>query len=408
MTPSTITPQVRVLDAGELRASHTLFGHSLHAGPVDDERWSRTTALYEPGRTLGVDGDGGVLAGTAMSFGSRLTVPGGGSVPMAAVTRVGVRADHTRRGLLRALMTAQLRDTAERGEVAATLRATEARIYGRFGYGVASRGRDLTVQPGATFRPDAPTTGGRVRMVTVDEATTLLPALAAGLRSRSARPGAIERTPGWWELSLHRPAADAARGLAVHTGPDGDDGFATWTVTHQGPGFAANELRVGDLHAASPAAEADLWRFLTGVDLVSTVSAPLRPLDDPLDLLLTDPRACSTSSLSDETWLRLVDVPAALAARSWGDAAPVRIGVRDALLPANDGVHVAGDKGATDPAGPAELECDVSGLAMAYLGDRRPSELVASGWWTAHDPAAVARADTLFATTVSPWSGTFF
>ena len=407
MNPSTTPPQVRVLEAGELRAAHTLFGRSLHLGPVDDERWARNTALYEPGRTLGVDGDGGALAGTAMTFGSRLTVPGGETVPMAAVTRVGVRADHTRRGLLRALMTAQLRDTAERGEVAATLRASEARIYGRFGYGVASRGRDLEVRAGATFRPDAPT-GGRVRLLTLDEATTLLPPLATHLRSRTARPGAIERTPGWWELFLHRPAADAARGIAVHTGPDGDDGFATWTVTHKGPGFADNELQLSDLQAATPAAEAGLWRFLTGIDLLSTVTAHLRPLDDSIDLLLSDPRACATSAVSDETWLRLVDVPAALAARAWGDAAPVRIRVRDPLLPANDGVHTVGDEGATDPTGPAELECDVAGLAMAYLGDRRPSELVASGWWTAHDPEAVARADALFAVTTRPWCGTFF
>jgi predicted acetyltransferase len=79
--------------------------------------------------------------------------------------------------------------------------------------------------------------------------------------------------------------------------------------------------------------------------------------------------------------------------------------VHDPLFPTNDTVHVVGG---TDTPGPAELECGVDALAMAYLGDRRPSELVAAGWWTAHDPAAVARADTLFATDRVPWCGTFF
>jgi predicted acetyltransferase len=397
---------VRVLDPDELRASHVLFGHALHMGPVDDERWAHSSTVYEPGRTLGVDGDGGVLAGTAMSFAAELAVPGG-AVPMAAVTRVGVRADHTRRGLLTALMTAQLRDVAARGEVAATLRATEARIYGRFGYGVASRGRNLEIRAGARLNPAAPT-GGRVRMVDPEEARTLLPSLYERIRP-AARAGAITRTPGWWDLVLHRGAAHtSARGVAVHTGPDGDDGFAAWSVSRKGAGFAATELELADLHAGTTAGAAALWRFLLGIDLLGTVTARLRPVDEPLDLLLTDPRECTTTGLTDETWLRLVDVPGAFAARTWGDAAPVRIRVRDRLLPANDGVHLAGDKGAGDPGGPTELECDVSALAMAYLGDRRPSELVAAGLWTAHDPAAVTRADALFATAEPPWCGTFF
>jgi hypothetical protein len=50
----------------------------------------------------------------------------------------------------------------------------------------------------------------------------------------------------------------------------------------------------------------------------------------------------------------------------------------------------------------------VAGLAMAYLGDRRPSELVATGWWTAPEPAAVPRADAAFATAGAPWCGTYF
>ena len=45
---------------------------------------------------------------------------------------------------------------------------------------------------------------------------------------------------------------------------------------------------------------------------------------------------------------------------------------------------------------------------MAYLGDRSPSTLAATGWWTAHDPAALPRADALFATDTVPWCGTHF
>ncbi|MCE0762212.1 GNAT family N-acetyltransferase [Pseudonocardia kujensis] len=417
--------EVRVLEPGEFRSAHALFGAALHAGgPVDDEHWARTRLSYAPGRTFGVDLPAGTLAGTAMSFGSALTVPGGARVPMAAVTRVGVRADRTRRGLLTALMREQLSDAADRGEVAATLRASEARIYGRFGYGVASRGRNLRVTAGARFRVGAPS-GGEVRLLHPEEAAGILPPLYARILADTARAGPIVRDEGWWAHVLRsRRSDDQARGIAVHTGSGGDDGFATWTVRQDGTDFGENVLELADLHAATPQATAGLWRFLLGIDLLRAVSAHLRPLDEPLDLFLEDPRACRTTGVGDETWLRLLDVPAALAARSWGETAgePLRLRVHDALFPANDGVHLVGGRASgsngadpADPApagdGPADLECDVAGLAMAYLGDRRPSELVASGWWTAHDGAAVGRADRLFAAPGPgsvPWCGTFF
>ncbi|MCE3552039.1 GNAT family N-acetyltransferase [Pseudonocardia sp. RS11V-5] len=417
--------EVRVLEPGELRSAHTLFRAALHGGgPADDEHWALTRLSYAPGRTFGVDLPAGTLAGTAMSFGSALTVPGGARVPMAAVTRVGVRADRTRRGLLTGLMREQLSDAADRGEIAATLRASEARIYGRFGYGVASRGRNLRVTAGARFRTGAPA-GGEVRLLDPDEAATVLPPLYARILAATARPGPIERDEGWWAHVLRsRRTADEARGIAVHTGPRGDDGFATWTVRQDGTDFGENVLELHDLHAATPQATAGLWRFLLRIDLLRAVSAHLRPLDEPVDLFLEDPRACRTTGVDDETWLRLLDVPAAFAARSWGESGgePLRLRVHDALFPGNDGVHVidgraAGTNGAgpPDPSPaedwPADLECDVAGLAMAYLGDRRPSELVASGWWTVHDGAAVARADRLFAATgpdTVPWCGTFF
>ena len=170
---------------------------------------------------------------------------------------------------------------------------------------------------------------------------------------------------------------------------------------------------MADLHAADVGATAALWWFLLGVDLVEKVEAHLRPLDEPLELLLTDPRACAVTGQADETWLRIVDVPVALGARRYGDSGPVLLGVHDGLLEANSGVYRIADGGA-EWAGPLdgpvrpELECDVAGLAMAYLGDRRPSELVASGWWKAPEATAVPRADAAFATAGAPWCGTFF
>jgi predicted acetyltransferase len=260
------------------------------------------------------------------------------------------------------------------------------------------------------LRPDAPQ-GGRVRLLDRDE---ILPVLAdVHARIALRRPGGMTRPGGWWSQVRRRLELDRAHVLAaVHTGPDGEDGFAV-AFLGEGGAFAERPLEVTDLHAADVAGTAALWRFLLGVDLTGAVEAHLRPLDEPLELLLADPRACAVTGQADETWLRIVDVPVALAARGYGTADPVLLAVHDGLREGNAGVYRIAD-GAAERVGPLggpvqpQLECTVAGLAMAYLGDRRPSELVASGWWTAPDPAAVPRADAAFATAGTPWCGTFF
>jgi predicted acetyltransferase len=410
---SAASHDVHVLDQDRLRAAHTLFGAAIHRGPSSDERWARVVDTYVPGRTLGVLVDG-ALAGTTTSFPTSTAVPGGAALPTAAVTRVGVRADRTRRGVLTALMHRQLADAAAAGEVLAILGATEAGIYGRFGYGIATRGRRLRVRrrAGGGWRAGA-AGGGTVRALDPDEILKVVVPLHR--RIALTRPGGILRPDPWWSLGvaeqLHERAPVVA---AVHTGPDGEDGFvlATPEQQHDSDHFAF-ALTVQDLQAADLDAAAALWRYLLDVDLVDTVLAVPRPLDEPVELLLADPRDCTTTDVEDELWLRIVDVPAALAARGYRPAEPVLLGVRDTVLAANSGVYRIADGTARrvgDLDGPvaAELECDPTGLAMAYLGDRTPSTLVATGWWRAADPRAVAAADAAFATAASPWCGTYF
>lgn len=398
---------VQVLDGAELREAYDLFASTILHGPITDATWPRAGALAEPGRTIGVR-EGGSLVATAMVFPSRMAVPGGAALPMAAVTRVGVRADHTRRGLLTAMMRAQLADVAERGEPLASLRASQAGIYGRFGYGVATRARGVRLRrSGAGWRDEAPR-GGTVRVV--PRAQTEATLAAVHERIALCRPGGMTRTPGWWGNTLGRAVeGDGHLLVAVHTGPDGDDGFAVASVG-TGDDWERRPLSVDDLHAADLAAAAELWRFLLDVDLAGAVEGHLRPLDESLELLLADRRDVMVTATGDEAWLRVVDVPAALAARSVpaGLTDPVRLGVHDALLPGNTGVYRIGDGPAERVDAPAELECDVAGLAMAYLGDQAPSRLAAAGWWRVYEPTALARADLLFATPVAPWCGTFF
>ncbi|MFC5994695.1 GNAT family N-acetyltransferase [Pseudonocardia hispaniensis] len=403
-------PAHRVVALGpdQLRDAHSLFAATIHRGPLDDQDWQHTATTYSPGRTFGVVHDG-ALVGTATSFRTRTAVPGGAALPTAAVTRVGVRADHTRRGVLTAMMHTQLRAAARAAEPLASLRASEAVIYERFGYGPATRGRHVRVpRPHRGWRAGAPA-GGSVRLLGRSEIVPVLAPLQRRLALR--RAGGIERPDAWW-WGLVQRRLDAREHVVacVHTGPDGDDGFAVAFSHGVGPALTGRVLRVEDLHAGSVDAAAGLWRFLLSVDLVDTVEGWLRPLDEPLELLLTDPRKCQVTGQEDETWLRLVDVPAALAARSWGAAEPVLLGVSDTVLPENSGVYRIGpDAVERVSCAEPELECDVAGLAAAYLGDRMPSALAVCGWWTVRDPVAVSRADALFAIGgPRPWCGTFF
>ncbi len=101
-------------------------------------------ALLECDRTIGVF-DGPQLVGGASIFSFEMTVPGG-RIPMAGVSWVSVMPTHRRRGILSSMMRHQLHDLHESsGEAVAGLTASEPPIYGRFGYGLASRIAQLTI-----------------------------------------------------------------------------------------------------------------------------------------------------------------------------------------------------------------------------------------------------------------------
>ncbi|GAB2684133.1 GNAT family N-acetyltransferase [Saccharopolyspora gloriosae] len=401
---------VRPLAESEYRQANDLFLASLHVPErSSEERWRRSVTRYEPGRVFGAY-LGEELSGTAMSLSSSLEVPGGAVLPAAAVTGVGVRADRTRRGLLRELMGAQLADTRRRGEPVAMLHASETRIYPRFGYGLATRAHRVSVSRLlGGLRDDAPA-GGQVRLVDGPSAEKLLPELYA--RISTGRPGLIGRSEGWWSTRLFGTVENGgAQRIAVHSDESGtDDGFALFepakTDHHFGDGAVA--LHVGELHAADAVATASLWRFLLNLDLVTTVSAIDRPLDEALPWWLADRRGYAVDRLDDDLWVRLVDVPTALAARSYGAAEPVVIEVRDPVLPENAGTYRIGPDGTEPVDDRPQLTLDVDVLGSLYLGDVAVTTLADANRVEVHDPAAPPEADRLFATPRPPWCGTGF
>lgn len=394
---------VRVLRTDEFRAARDLFLRALHRPPVKDEEWTHLRKAFQPGRALGAfDTE---LVGTVRSTDAEITVPGGKRVPLGAVTGVAVRADRTRRGLLTRLMRTQLADFAERGVVLAGLHATEGVIYGRYGYGVATVMRDDKVDKRrAVLRPEVPA-GGEIELLEVDSAVRRLPEIYAALPHH--RAGMMTRPPYWWgDWERRARDGDLPPTVVVHNGPSGVDGFATYSVRHSWD--APSVLTVQTLHTGTDDAFAGLWRYFLSVDLVDTIEAPDRPGDEPTALLFTDPRACSISGGGDDLWVRVVDVPGALAARTYEDAAPVVLEVEDPVLEANSGRYRIGPDGASRTDEAPQLALGVDALAMLYLGTWRASALAATGRLRVTDPEAVDRADRLFSTRRTAWCGTYF
>ncbi|MFW0797207.1 GNAT family N-acetyltransferase [Gordonia sp. CPCC 205515] len=390
-------------DPREIRAAFDVFLRTMVGLPFRD---LDAVDIIEPGRYLGAV-DGQTVVGGADSYRGWLTVPGGERVSHAAVTHVGVLPTHRRRGIVRGLMTEQLRDIAARGEVLASLRASEAVIYERFGYGIASSTQSARVRTArAALRPGIESRG-EVRLVDRAVTTELLQGIYEGARWT----GAIHRPPGWWRLrELMRTGDSTTHYVVVHSTDGVDNGYAIYHPTNTGSWFSSPEkvIAVTDFIALDDNARSGLWQHLLSLDLIDIVEFDALPIDDTLPLAVTDQRSVELGSPHDETWLRLVDVEAALRARTYRAGAPVRIEVRDSLLPENNGVYAVGAESVTRMSAEPDVVVDVATLAAAYLGGTRWLKLAAAGRVGVRTPDAIGCLDALFGVDTMPFAGTIF
>src|SRR5688572_1098128 len=156
--------------------------------------------------------DGDRIVGGAGAFPFQLTVPGG-PVACGGVTVVGVLPTHRRRGVLTAMMRAQLEDIRDRGEPIAALWASEEPIYRRYGYGMASFSGEIELASGYSSLRQAPEPGATARLITLEDAKPILPPIYD--RVRLATPGMFQRTPDWWELRTLADPPDRRQGGGV-------------------------------------------------------------------------------------------------------------------------------------------------------------------------------------------------
>lgn len=406
---SDMVTDLRVLRQDDWDEWYDNLLRAFGGAPESAEERALWRELTERDRSIGA-WDGDQCVGTAGAFSFRLTVPGGAAVPAAGVTMVSVAATHRRRGVLTAMMRRQLDDVRSWGEPLAVLTASEPVIYGRFGYGAATQHVNaeidttrvrLTVPPG--------TDAVRLRYAAPADALDACEAVYAQLVPR--RPGMVARIPGWERLWLLDPESDrdGASPLQCVVAERDDEvvGFVRFRVKGDWePAGPKGTVVVSDLESLDAAAHAALWRFLFDLDLTSGIDARRRPPDEPWLHLVSDIRRCALL-VRDSLHVRLVDVGAALEARTYQAPVDVVFEVEDAFCPWNAGRwRLTGDaKGAscdrtTDA---ADLALSVRELAAAYLGGVSLASMGAAGLVRETRQGALAEAAVGFGSAVAPW-----
>jgi predicted acetyltransferase len=387
--------QVRPLGPGDdLDAELDLRRRAF--GPVSDAelpRWfDSARRTIEAGATLGAF-DRGRLVGSARYHVMQQWWHGR-SMPMAGVAGVKVAPEERGRGIGTAMMARMLADIAERGYPVSALYPATAPLYRAFGWEIAG-GRYETVLPtrslAALLRPDEAVVPGAseppgLRRATPKDAAAIVE--VTGLVHASLRHcGPNTREP--WEC---RDWLDYAGNFAYLAA----DGFLSYRWARDGA-----ELAVEQLVAASAATARALWQILASHGTIaSRVRACLAP-DDPVQWLTREPDVQTQRTAS---WmLRIVDAPAAIAARGFPASVTVSVPleISDAARPANAGrwrLEVADGHGSLQPAGDEAarpLRLGARGLAALFAGTGTGS-LRLTGLAAGGDPAVDEALDAAF------------
>jgi predicted acetyltransferase len=398
--------EVRVCAPDEVRAALSPIWHYFGGRPSEEDVERMAPIL--PAERVHAAFDGDRIVGGAGAYLFDTTVPGGAQVPTAGVMAVGVLPTHRRRGALTKLMQRQLADAHERGELLATLFASEGAIYSRFGYGLASLAGNIDLpKEHALLRDDEPI--GQARILDGDEETLeLLPPIYDRVQGETV--GMLSRTPDWWQVRrlYQRPHRRGGEQVRVALELDGGlEAYALYRLNFAARNMVSETtLEIGEALGTSPQALEAIWRYLLGIDWVARIEAFWVPLDHPLFLWLREPRRMRFTVV-EALWARLVDVGAALAARFLGEGSLV-LDVRDEFCPWNTARWQIRDGAVARTTAEADVVLGVAELGSVYLGGFTFEQLLRAGRVEEEKPGGAARADELFRTPRQPWCPELF
>lgn len=369
-------------------------------------------------RAQAVEDADGALAAVHASYEHRMPVPGT-HIACSGLTWVGARPDQRRRGLLTAMIESHFARSLARGEPVSALFAAEHAIYGRYGYGSAADDVRVKIARGAKLRDVPGTEELTVKLATADVARhgalvdELHRAAGAGRPGWTTRDSEAWRTRAVADPPALREGAEPLRIATVHDPAGAVRAYALFRRKENwAEGGPAGTVRVREAVAVDAAATHQLWSFLLDLDLTATVEGPMLPVDDALLHLLVDPRAV-VPKVNDNLWVRLLDLPVALAGRRYAAPVDLVLEVSDARLPDNAGrwrltTGAQGPDGtypatATRTDDDADLHLDVRELGAAYLGGRSLAAQARAGLVVEVTPGAVQTAAVAFLWPVAPF-----
>jgi predicted acetyltransferase len=362
----------------------------------------RTTGVYDDALPASEP------VGTVNSWVAPLTVPGGARIDGWAISSVTVAPTHRRRGIARALLGAELRTAHALGVPVAILTVSESVIYGRWGFGPATYATAWRVDTKRVRWAGAETTG-RLSFTEPDEYREtgygVLDRVMAGRHGEiGLEPYLANRLMGPLKGD---PDADRYRLVRYDSLAGEPEGFVSFVVKGDDNDFTQHTVQVNYLAAATDEALTALWRFLFELDLVGQVKIWTRGTDEPLAALVSDVRGAQVTDVDDHLWVRILDLPAALQARSYERDGELVLDVSDELGFASGRFRLTVRDGQAQVA-PTDDEPDVSlpvaSLGSVYLGHDTGRALALAG--RIHGDANAL--DRLFRTAVPPRLSTWF
>ncbi len=394
--------EFRTINDEEIQAWYDAVLLGFHAQPVPGiGEWGRPG--LEIDRTRAAFDDGRMVA-TLRTLSGEVTLPGA-IVPAALLTQVTVSATHRRRGVLTRMITDDLHDAVDRGDLVSYLVAAEYPIYGRFGYGQAVERSEIVID--STTTTFLPTVASDSDIVMADPEVWAQGALAVYETVRIAQPGFISIPLRWWRIDaglLPRPGDDPYSDRLALLRRDGRVvGFLRYGIKDGWEhGRPRATCTVEALLGETSADEAALWRFCCELDWIGTVTAAPRPPGDPVRWFVVDARSIIERDRVDFTWLRVLS-PAALAARRYEASGNLTIAIRDrqGLLPPAVRLEVAEDGSAIceSTTSAPDIELDAGELASLAMGGASARKLLNVGRIVEHTPGAVDLAERLFRST---------
>lgn len=332
-------------------------------------------------------------------------------LPLRMITDVTASAAHRRRGLVRRLMTDCLADADAGGLPLLALTASEATIYGRWGFGVATFRESVELDTGPRFGLRGFTDPGRTELIEPPDSWPILHDVFERFHQRTR--GSVA-WPQFYQ-ALHTGAHDfedgpdkKLRGVVHLDAEEQVDGFALYR--YEGKQKGVRTVRITEMVALAPDAQLALWEFLGSIDLVGKVTFSLATPDDPLRWALADINVLQRTAHEEFLWVRVLDVPRTLAARPWAAAGQIVLEVTDPQEYAAGcyRIRVADGRAEitrTDEA--PEVRLDAETLGSLSLGGARVRELAAAGR-LAGDADAVGRFADLADLAVPPYCLTGF